>query len=166
MITQARLKELFNYDQEIGLFTWRVNRGNVRAGDIAGYLDPKGYMQIGVDGQIYYAHRLVFLYMTGSFPPVMADHINQIKNDNRWINLRPATNGQNKCNSPSRKGSSSKYLGVSWNKASGKWHTTININGNKKSLGYFTCEHDAATVYNFAAHQHHGEFANYNLSRK
>lgn len=42
---------------------------------------------------------------------------------------------------------SSKYKGVSWNKASNKWMSSIEINGKQKYLGYFSCELAANHAY-------------------
>lgn len=52
---------------------------------------------------MYLAHRLAFLYMTGAFPTNQVDHINRVRNDNRFINLRevlPSDNSKNR--SPKR----------------------------------------------------------------
>jgi hypothetical protein len=163
-LTQERLKELLDYNPETGEFIWRVGRNSrSQVGMIAGYLDPtSGYLKIGTNGKLYRAHRLAFLWMTGSFPPASVDHINHIPNDNRWCNLRHATTQQNARNKSKARKSSSRYLGVRWDRQMSKWRTQIQVDGTRKFLGLFDCEVDAATVYNFAAHQYYGEFANYN----
>ena len=91
MITQSELKELLNYDPATGVFTWLVSRGRVKASSVAGHVHSRGYIVIMVDGRRHLAHRLAFVYMTGTFPDDQVDHINEIKADNRWINLREAT---------------------------------------------------------------------------
>jgi hypothetical protein len=96
-LTQERLKELLHYDPETGLFTW-VGRAyrSVRLGRVAGNINKvSGYVQIRVDGHPCYGHRLVFLYMTGRLPENSVDHINGNRSDNRWKNLRDATNQEN-----------------------------------------------------------------------
>lgn len=82
--------------------------------------------------------------------------------DNRRRNLRICTTSQNLRNSVSRRGSSSKYKGVSWDKRRNKWVAQISIEGRAINLGRFTLEEDAAQAYNFAAVEHFGEFSRLN----
>ena len=88
------------------------------------------------------------------------DHIDRTAPlDNQRSNLRVATRSQNKNNQGSRRGSSSRFKGVTWSKASGKWRAYITPNGKEQHLGYFTDESSAALAYDFAAARLHGEFA-------
>jgi hypothetical protein len=91
------------------------------------------------------------------------DHINHNTLDNQKINLRECTPAENQRNSTSQKNSSSKYLGVGWNKAAKKWRSQLIIAGKYKYLGSFTCEIKAALAYNEAALEYFGEFANLNI---
>jgi hypothetical protein len=72
------------------------------------------------------------------------DHINSVKNDNRLENLRIITHRQNCLKDRTGK---SKYIGVSWDKASEKWRSRIQINGKSKNLGSYNCELKAHYVY-------------------
>ena len=45
------------------------------------------------------------------------------------------------------KGFSSSYIGVSWHRASCRWHGQIRHNGKRISLGYFHTEEEAARAY-------------------
>lgn len=94
---QTRLKELLHYDPNTGIFTWRVNRRGrfARKGSVAGTVDFNGYIAMGVDNRRYYAHRLAWLYVFGYYPPEDTDHINEIKTDNRIVNLRCASRSEN-----------------------------------------------------------------------
>ena len=95
-ITQAELKRLLTYDPETGIFKWNVYRSdNARAGDIAGAMEKTGYVDISVNAKRYKAHRLAFLYMTGSWPKNQIDHKNKVRNDNKWLNLREASASEN-----------------------------------------------------------------------
>ena len=127
-LTQARLKELLHYDPETGLLTNVTERGGKKAGATAGALRPNGYVQVCVDYSMYRAHRLAWLYMTGEFPPDDVDHINGVRNDNRWVNLRAATRGENMQNQRGpRSNSKSGLLGVSWSKQGKKWIAQIKV---------------------------------------
>ena len=77
MLTQTQLKALLDYDQNTGIFTNRVSRrGHAKAGQQAGSKMPAGYITIQVARHKEYAHRLAFLWMTGSLPSEDVDHIN------------------------------------------------------------------------------------------
>ena len=72
-LNQARLKDLFSYDAETGLFK-RFRRLGPKK-DIAGHIATKGHRQIMVDKKLYMAHRLAWLYIYGYFPDTLIDHI-------------------------------------------------------------------------------------------
>lgn len=97
----------------------------------------------------------------------VVDHIDNNPLNHQKINLRICTKSQNSRNSSSRRGSSSKYLGVSWDKFNNKWRAAINL-GNKKNkkLGRFVSEEEAAIAYDKAALEIHGEFANLNFKNE
>lgn len=103
-MTQERLKEIIEYFPESGIFVWRSDRGRARGGRVAGTLSREGYIVIWADGKAYKAHRLAFLYMTGECPKQETDHINGIRTDNRWQNLREATKHQNAINKKTGRG--------------------------------------------------------------
>jgi hypothetical protein len=160
------LKELLGYDPEAGVFVWLVSRGSALKGRRAGCVDDtNGYTLIRIDGEQYRAHRLAILWMTGEWPEDQTDHINGDRADNRWGNLREATNAQNQRNTNKlRSDNTSGLKGVCWDKAAGKWKAAININGQTIYLGLFLSTQDAARAYDEAAPQYHGEFARTNKS--
>ncbi len=94
-LTSNRLKEVMIYSPDTGIFTRRVKIGRYVAGSKAGSKDKAGYIQVCVDGVIYFAHRLAFLYMMNRWPEALIDHINTNRSDNSWLNLREATPTQN-----------------------------------------------------------------------
>lgn len=51
-----------------------------------------------IHGYHYKASRLAWLYMTGEWPKYEMDHINHVKDDNRWVNLRDVTPAENCAN--------------------------------------------------------------------
>lgn len=162
MITQARLKELLHYDPDTGVFT-RIGiagrNGSTRSvGSVAGSVSKStGYVRIMVDYREYLAHRLAWLYMTGKWPSLKIDHRNTVKTDNRWVNLREATDVQNSSNRKVKANSASGLKGVT--KRGSKWYAAIKVNGEFKHLGCFATPELAAKAYTDAANQIHGEFA-------
>ena len=102
-------------------------------------------------------HREILKVPDGMF----VDHINHNGLDDRKANLRPATSAENNRNR--RKSTKRKYhsrvKGVSWNKDQKKWSARILFNHNKKFIGYFDDETEAAKAYDTAAKKHHKEFA-------
>jgi hypothetical protein len=160
IITADRLREVLQYDEETGVFTWKTDISrNVKAGSIAGSTNDLGYVLIGIDGRHYYGHRLVWLYRTGFFPKWQIDHINGVRNDNRAVNLREATSSQNNINKRKREGSASDLKGAYFHRRVGKWTTNIRMQGKVMHLGYFDTPEEAHAAYAAAAEKHYGEFA-------
>lgn len=138
-LTQSRLTELLHYDPTTGIFTWIKQVCNsVNVGDIAGSEHKvDGYIQIGVDGVLYRAHRLAFLYMTGAFPDVHVDHISGLRADNRWTNLRNADALINLKNAKLSRNNKTGIIGVSITQAKntrGKTYFYASITVNYKSI--------------------------------
>jgi len=156
-----RVNELLSYNPDTGIFTWEVSRGCIKSGDIAGYLDPSGYITIRIIGKLYAAHRLAFLIIN-KYMPKEVDHENGVKDDNRELNLRDAAEGDNHWNRNLNCNSTSGFKGVTWYKANNKWVSGIRVNKKRIYLGYFLCPKEAAKAYDKAALKHHGEFAKTN----
>jgi len=109
-LTADYLRHLLHYDSLTGEWTWMnpVLRSKMRRGDPAGRLTNQGRRQIRIESGFFYASRLAWLYMTGEWPKDQIDHVNRIKSDDRWSNLREATQSQNSFNRE-------------WAEASGEW---------------------------------------------
>jgi len=148
-LTQTQLKAVLYYDPDTGLFRRICGKGSHSG--VVGTIPQSqrhAYLKIGVGRKIYSAHRLAWLYMTGSFPLGQVDHINGDKLDNRFANLRVATTSQNKQNTrKARKDSRSGLLGATWHSKSKKWRAAIQIDGKKKHLGYFDTPEEAHRVF-------------------
>ena len=145
MLTQKELKALLHYDPNTGIFKWKVGaRNSIKVGAIAGCKDSAGYFRIRINGKDYKAHRLAWLYMEGYWPEPEIDHINGVRHDNRWKNLRmvsPVCNGQNKTISSRN---TSGFTGVCWSKAAKKWVARITIHRRRIHIGYYDTPLDAA----------------------
>ncbi|MEC4049772.1 HNH endonuclease [Flavobacterium sp. SUN046] len=76
---------------------------------------------------------------------MVVDHINNIKTDNRLINLQIISHREN--TSKDRKNKSSKYVGVCFKKDKNLWQSAIRINGKIKHLGYSKNEKEASFFY-------------------
>lgn len=154
------LKEILEYQPDTGLFFWRVKKAKcIKPGQIAGRLRPDGYIDILINRKRYLASRLAWIYMTEVEPPNQVDHENGVRSDNRWRNLRLATNGQNQQNATIRSNNTSGFKGVSFHKGCGKYRAYINSNGKRKYLGLFETATEAAQARNQTAMGDHGEFA-------
>src|SRR3990172_5360433 len=97
MLTRNELCARVSYDPETGEFAW-LGKLNSNAKRKAGWMTRYGYWAFKCGDRIYMAHRLAFLYMTGEFPRDQIDHINGVRHDNRWGNLREVTQRLNNQN--------------------------------------------------------------------
>ena len=179
------LRQLVDYNPETGELFWkyrdpdflasadyqiseaalkRFNRHHVGRPAFAGVHPVWGNKFGGFMGENFEANRVAWAIAYGEDPIIQVDHINGDPGDNRLVNLRKATGGQNCANRRSRKGSSSKFLGVDW--AGNGWRAQIKPIGEKPLyLGKFETEVEAAKAYDAAAIRLHGEFARPNFAR-
>lgn len=162
-LTQTELKRQLHYDPLTGIFTRLISTNSrVNVGDTAGTKSTKnGYVQIMINGKQYRAHRLAFLYMTGSFPSKHVDHKFGIKDDNRWSELREASNQQNTRNSAMKSNNTSGFKGVTWNKKAQKWAAYSRDKNKTVYLGLFDNPVDASKAYINFSKPIHGDFFNH-----
>jgi hypothetical protein len=160
MITQQRLRELLNYDPATGDFTW-IDYAAARQtrGAPAGCPNEYGYRLIRLDGRIYRAHRLAWLYVHGHFPVGLLDHRDTDPSNNRFDNLRAATHSLNKANRKAPRSNTSGFKGVGKIKGSSRWAARITIDGKQKHIGMFDTPELASAAYFDAAREAFGEFA-------
>lgn len=135
-LTAEELRSLYSYDPETGLF-WSLKYNRT-----VGYVDSRGYVVVEPKGIQFRAHRLAWLYMTGEWPANQIDHINGVRNDNRWSNLRAATNAENGQNQKIRSDNRSGYTGVRWHSVNRKWQVSIKANG-RRHFWYFDDQQSA-----------------------
>jgi len=155
-ITQTRLKALLHYDPDTGIFRW-IGRKHGRASlkTSAGHIGKRdGYTLIGIQGRLYPAHRLAWLYVHGVYPEGDTDHINRVRHDNRIANLRDVTHAQNCQNNAVRTNSTSGQLGVTWDRLNERWRAKIMVAGKHYCLGRYA-DLDAAVAARKAAERLH-----------
>ena len=175
------LRKLLRYDPESGKLFWRkrdvslfevsdkmtldhkCSVWNSRYAGMESFkvINSHGYLRGIIFNHQYLAHRVIFALQAGVWTDNMMDHINGIKTDNRWINLRSVTNQENCRNASIRSDNSSGVVGLSWYDKSQKWRVNIRISGVQKHLGYFADKDDAinaraAADIKYGFHKNHG----------
>lgn len=154
----AYLRAVLRYDPITGNLWWLGGSGKVRTRP-AGMLKD-GYVRIKIDGVSYYAHRICWAIYYGVAPELDVDHWDEVKNNNRILNLRHATRAQNAMNR-SIKGRPNKtgFPGVRLHPPSGKWAARIRAQRKEICLGYFNTPEEAGLAYQEALNKYHGQFA-------
>ena len=132
--SQDYLKTRYAYDAETGTFTHIC-------GIPAGSYTSRGYIQTKLDGIMYTVHRLIWKYMTNEEPDQI-DHINRIKDDNRWCNLRSVSNTTNIRNRATFKNSTG-VSGVRYRTSQDRWLVEIHWKGKKRHIGSYINALDA-----------------------
>jgi len=151
ILTQARLRELFDYDPETGVMTRRISTApRAQAGQIVGTPDGSGYLRISIGGKKFRLHRLIHMYVHGAWPEHDIDHRDRNRSNNRLLNLRPATRAENCQNSGIPAHNTSGFKGVSWSKTMHKWEARISVANHGKVLGYFKTRELASAAYQTA----------------
>lgn len=146
-LTAEDVRSRLDYDATTGIFTWRVApRRGVYAGAVAGHVNVRGYVELRFDKNLYLAHRLAWLWVTGSWPLGEVDHRNSVRGDNRFDNLRDVSHSLNQQNLTSpQKNNTTGFLGVY--KRRDRWRSSIQIGANIISLGTFDTPEQAHNAY-------------------
>tara|TARA_R100001143_G_scaffold61969_1_gene64036 strand:+ start:4740 stop:5249 length:510 start_codon:yes stop_codon:yes gene_type:complete len=140
MVKASKIPEIvrkyLSYNPDTGNIRWLVKRGRKAKGDLAGYVAKSGYISIGVDGVLYYAHRIAY-YLHHNENPKFVDHVNNDRADNRIANLRSVSHSGNNINKVVQSNNKSGHPGVAFDKRTGKWMARITLRGSTKWLGRF-----------------------------
>jgi len=147
-LTQERLKELLSYDPETGVFTWLIKRGSTPEGSIAGNKHASGYVYIGHKKKLFAAHRLAWFYVHGVWP-VIIDHRDRVRSNNRLSNLRNVKSDQeNMENLGKRVTNTTGFMGVTRSGLLAKpFKAQIVRRGQHHHLGVFVTAEEASTAY-------------------
>lgn len=153
---QSVLQSIFHYNPDTGEFTRIVDRRKWKAGQSMGTPSVDGYLNISVNYVIYRAQRLAWTYMTGEQPPAYLDHINGDRSDNRWANLREATQSQNLANMAVSRGKTG-LKGVI-RLPNGRFRARFKFNKRVIEVGCYATAEEAKAAYDATAKVFHGEY--------
>ena len=140
-ITYDEVRRLFDYDPETGKLTRKVTTSSrAQRGYTVGCKNTQGYLVVRIGKTLYYVHRLIWLWMTGSWPAMSIDHINRVASDNRWENLRDVSYSDNAHN---------RHVdsGVYWSHRDKVWIATISNQGTKQHIGQHKDREAAERMY-------------------
>ena len=164
-LTQEDIRELITYDPISGKAFWNkrdvkwfresgtggslgnsIRWNNKNAGKEIINKNAGGYIYPCILRVHFLLHRVIYLYMTGEWP-LFIDHINGIRDDNRWCNLRNVTKQENCKNRALHSKNLSGYHGVNKYKGNNKWQVKINDhNGENRFLGSYESLEEAISV--------------------
>src|SRR5687768_7944839 len=155
-----RLRELFSYDPLTGVLSWKSNPKfkGLPVGR-CGTIGRCGYLMVGIDRNYFLSHRIIWKMVTGCEPQDQIDHIDGDRLNNRFDNLREASNGQNRCNIKIQKNNKSGFKGVCWEASHKAWKAYISHNGTQRKLGRFKDLSSAVEAVRCERERLHGEFA-------
>jgi len=152
-LTAELLRELLNYNPASGVFTRRKACNGHRAGEVAGWTEH-GYVRVVVAGVKLYAHQLAWLYMTGSLPRNKMDHLDGNGLNNKFSNIREATDVVNAQNiRAAQKNNQLGVLGVY--RKRDRFIARIYFDGEQKIVGRFDTPEEAHAAYVAAKRRHH-----------
>jgi hypothetical protein len=172
--SQEFLQECFDYNPETGVLIWKekprelfntdsgwIKSNKQTSGKLITSTNNKGYIVGILNGSYFAMHRVIWKLMTGDEPKFEIDHVNNIRNDNRWCNLREANLFENKYNQSLRTDNTSGTKGVHWNIGNKAWVGRVRYNGKR----YLVCQNQSkeyveAEVIKFR-NDLHGQFANH-----
>lgn len=166
-MTAEYLRSIVGCNPVTGQMWWLEQRGaNARKGEIVGsYRKKDGYFQVKVDRKMYLVHRLIWLWVNGSWPTGFLDHKNRNRSDNRIDNLRDCTLSQNGANRPAQSNNKLGCKGVHkvvWPGGSIKYKAQVYISENGKKrmlyLGCYDTVEEASEVYKEKSLELFGEF--------
>lgn len=154
-----RVNELFRYEEETGDLVRRINFYSAKAGDIAGTPTGRGPLRVGIDGERYLVHTIIWYLKTGVWPSHEIDHEDTDSVNNRWGNLRKASRSDQMANRNKASNNKSGFKGVCLDKRRGLYKAEIQKGKYKRFLGYFVTAEEAHKAYVEAAKAVHGIFA-------
>jgi len=145
------LRQRLDYDPATGLFAWRDLSSlppNVRA-RMAGNpalatRSSAGYLRGVLDGVEVLAHRVAWAIHSGAWPRGDIDHVNRVRTDNRFSNLRDVSTFQNIRNQCPLSHGPLRAVGVGVR--GGRFLARIKLRGCVQHLGTFDTVEEAVAA--------------------
>ena len=152
ILTADALRAWFQYFPETGeLWSRRTNKR-------VGFNTKRGNRSVSFKKGIYQEHRIIWILMTGQQCPTHIDHKDGDPTNNKWNNLRQATNAENLHNMRRPRRNTTGFKGAHRSHIK-KFRARLSVGGKSVHLGYFPTPEEAHEAYMKAATEHFGEFA-------
>lgn len=147
-------RPLSNFKDESVGRSWNTRYARKRAGTLS-----NGYIIINLEGSLWLAHRLAWLFSTNEWPKHQIDHANGIRHDNRPCNLSDITIAAQRKNQRRVAANKTGVTGVRFTK--GRYQAEIGVDGKPVYLGRFKSLSDAAQArkeaeVRYGYHRNHG----------
>lgn len=157
-ISSAKCLEWLTYDEESGELRLRKSTSRRNYGWLATYKHHRGYLIVEIEGKHYPAHQVIWLMKTGEIAEEV-DHINHVRDDNRWCNLRAVSHQEQQLNKSRAKNNTSGATGVY--PRGKRFCAYIKINKKLSVLGTFDTFEEAVKARKEAEkrlgfHENHG----------
>lgn len=168
-ITRKFIWDCFDYDLPTGDLIWKrrpdyhfpskvgaaVFNGRY-SGRVAGK-PSNGYKHVTVSGNPIPSHRVIYMMVHGRWP-LMVDHINGKRDDNRITNLRECNKSTNAVNSKLPSTNKSGYKGVSLYK-NGFWRACTKKDQKFIHIGLYKTQEEAFEAYKKKSSELFGGFS-------
>lgn len=161
--SKEELEYRFRYEPETGKIFWRNPpkfQAKLKDKEAFGKTEKWGYKVGILEGMTYKAHRVIWKMMTGE-EPIEVDHIDGVRANNKFENLRGVDSQANRRNAARSKNNTSGVTGVSWAKHVNKWTAQITVNYRAINLGIYDSFDEAVAVrkkaeLEYKFHPNHG----------
>lgn len=155
-ISYKQVKKLLHYNQHTGTL---IHALGVNKGSVAGWLTSQGEIKVKVCNHVYKAQDLIWLYQISEWPLVPIKHRDKNKANNKWENLREATDDEilESIDQLKIKQAKNQIALKNGSKYNGKGKYSAYIRG--QHIGTYDCKNKATRAYNLAAVLQLGEKA-------
>jgi len=151
-----QISKSYHIDHKQGKIFSKKTKKEVGTGSLCG----SGYKRLNFGGKKHLVHRIIFESYHKS-EPIIVDHINQNRHDNRLGNLRESCHHLNAHNRKPR--GDAKYQGVSYNKSKDSWRASLSVKGKRYQRNGLQSEEEAAKVRDELVKLHMGDKATLNF---